>query len=283
MAKIKKRGEAGAAKNYITRNQALKKLQLTLADFRRLCILKGIHPRAPRHAKRANKGSTAPASFYYAKDIAFLAHEPVLQTLRAHKAFAKKLSRAVGRQEWGLAKGLQESKPVARLDHIIRERYPTFDDSLRDLDDALSLLTLFAALPASDHVAAALVAKCARLVAEWQLYVVRAQALRKVFLSIKGVYFQAEVRGQTITWLVPYLFTQHVSGAHAQIAGGRQAGAPLCGGTGVLAQVPCRAGAMRCSRSAEVLASSCCTAAHHPLTLHAGAARRRLPHHEHLH
>jgi pescadillo protein len=211
MAKIKKRGEAGAAKNYITRNQALKKLQLTLADFRRLCILKGIHPRAPRHAKRANKGSTAPASFYYAKDIAFLAHEPVLQTLRAHKAFAKKLSRAVGRQEWGLAKGLQESKPVARLDHIIRERYPTFDDSLRDLDDALSLLTLFAALPASDHVAAALVAKCARIVAEWQLYVVRAQALRKVFLSIKGVYFQAEVRGQTITWLVPYLFTQHVS------------------------------------------------------------------------
>lgn len=38
----------------------------------------------------------------------------------------------------------------------------------------------------------------------------RTHALRKVFLSIKGVYFQAEVMGQTITWLVPYQFTQPV-------------------------------------------------------------------------
>jgi len=29
------------AKNYITRNQAIKKLQISLSDFRRLCILKG--------------------------------------------------------------------------------------------------------------------------------------------------------------------------------------------------------------------------------------------------
>ena len=56
MAKIKKRGEAGAAKNYITRNQALKKLQITLAEFRRLCILKDIFPHEPRYIKRAKKG-----------------------------------------------------------------------------------------------------------------------------------------------------------------------------------------------------------------------------------
>jgi hypothetical protein len=41
MARIKRKGESGAAKNYITRNQALKKLQISLSDFRRLCILKG--------------------------------------------------------------------------------------------------------------------------------------------------------------------------------------------------------------------------------------------------
>ncbi|GAA5937653.1 hypothetical protein JCM1841_000244 [Sporobolomyces salmonicolor] len=207
---MKKRGEAGASKNYITRNQAIKKLQCTLGDFRRLCILKGIYPREPRNRKKANKGSSAPASFYYAKDIQYLLHEPVLQKLREHKAFAKKLSKAIGRGEWGLAKNLEESKPVYRLDHIIKERYPTFTDSLRDLDDALSLIVLFATLPASQTVPASVIANCARLAAEWQLYVMRTKSLRKVFLSIKGIYFQAEVQGQTVTWLVPYMFTQHI-------------------------------------------------------------------------
>ena len=111
MAKIKKRGEAGAAKNYITRNQALKKLQITLAEFRRLCILKGIFPRQPRHIKRANKGSTAPTTFYYTKDIAYLQHEPVLQAFREHKAFAKKVNRAIARREWFAAKNLHDNRP----------------------------------------------------------------------------------------------------------------------------------------------------------------------------
>lgn len=210
MGKIKRKGEAGAAKNYVTRNQALKKLQVTLADFRRLCILKGIFPRQPRNIKRANKGSTAPTTFYYAKDIAYLQHEPVLQALREHKAFAKKLSRAIGRREWYAAKNLGDSRPVYRLDHIIKERYPTFIDSLRDLDDALSTLSLFANLPSSSNIAPEITSQCARLCAEWQLYVMRTHSLRKVFLSIKGIYFQAVVHGQEITWLVPYMFTQNV-------------------------------------------------------------------------
>lgn len=210
MARIQKKGTKGAAKNYVTRSQALKKLQITLGDFRRLCILKGIFPRQPRNVKKANKGSTAPTSFYYAKDIAFLQHEPVLRSLREHKAFAKKLSKAVGRREWHLAKGLEENKPVYKLDHIIKQRYPTFDDSLKDLDDALSLLMLFANLPTHQCVKPETIESCARLCAQWQIYVMQSKSLRKVFLSIKGIYFQAEVRGQTITWLVPYMFTQHI-------------------------------------------------------------------------
>lgn len=140
MGRLKQKGKAGAAKAYMTRSAAIKKLQCSLADFRRLCILKGtfapfnlnvfglkqvssgIFPREPRSRKKANKGSSAPTNFYYAKDIAYLAHEPVLRKLREHKVFAKKLARALGRGEWSSAKNLEENKPVYRLDHIIKER-----------------------------------------------------------------------------------------------------------------------------------------------------------------
>ncbi|KXN89873.1 hypothetical protein AN958_04877 [Leucoagaricus sp. SymC.cos] len=210
MGRIKQRGKAGAAKAYITRSSAVKKLQCSLADFRRLCILKGIFPREPKNRKKANKGSSAPTSFYYAKDIAYLAHEPVLKKLREHKAFAKKLSRALGRGEWSSAQSLEENKPVYRLDHIIKERYPTFIDALRDIDDALCMVFLFASLPSGQRLPPELIENCARLAAEWQLYVMHSQSLRKAFLSIKGVYYQAEVMDQTITWLVPYQFTQNI-------------------------------------------------------------------------
>ncbi|KAL1952034.1 hypothetical protein VTO73DRAFT_1183 [Trametes versicolor] len=210
MGRIKQRGKAGAAKAYVTRSAAVKKLQCSLADFRRLCILKGIFPREPRSRKKANKGSSAPTNFYYAKDIAYLAHEPVLRKLREHKAFAKKLSRALGRGEWSSAKSLEENKPVYRLDHIIKERYPTFVDAVRDIDDALCMIFLFASLPSDSKVSPSLIENCARLAAEWQLYVMHTHALRKTFLSIKGVYYQAEVFDQTVTWLVPYQFTQTI-------------------------------------------------------------------------
>ncbi|KAH9946768.1 Pescadillo N-terminus-domain-containing protein [Amylocystis lapponica] len=210
MGRLKQKGKAGAAKAYMTRSTAVKKLQCSLADFRRLCILKGIFPREPRSRKRANKGSSAPTSFYYTKDIAYLAHEPVLKKLREHKAFAKKLSRALGRQEWSSAKSLEDNKPVYRLDHIIKERYPSFIDAVRDIDDALCMIFLFASLPSNTRVSPSLVENCSRLASEWQLYIMHTRTLRKIFLSIKGVYYQAEVLDQTVTWLVPYQFTQNI-------------------------------------------------------------------------
>jgi pescadillo len=72
------------------------------------------------------------------------------------------------------------------------------------------MVFLFASLPSNVRIPPALIENCARLAAEWQLYVMHTHALRKVFLSIKGVYYQAEVADQTVTWLVPYQFTQTV-------------------------------------------------------------------------
>ncbi|KAK9473918.1 Pescadillo N-terminus-domain-containing protein [Dipodascopsis tothii] len=208
--RIKKKHEAGAAKNFITRTQAVKKLQLSLADFRRLCIFKGIYPREPRNKKKANKGSTAPTTFYYTKDIQYLMHEPVIQKFREHKVFAKKLSKLLGRGEVGDAKRLDDNRPRYRLDHIIKERYPTFLDAIRDLDDALSMLFLFAAMPATDKVSSRVTLEAERLCNQWMAYVAREGLLRKVFISIKGVYFQAEVKGQEVLWLVPFKFPQNV-------------------------------------------------------------------------
>lgn len=210
MGRAKKRGEAGAAKNFITRNQAIRKLQISLADFRRLCIFKAIYPREPRSKKRANKGSSAPATFYYTKDIQYLLHEPVLQRFRDHKVFAKKLNRFIGRQEWSAAKNLEEARPTYTLDHLVKERYPTFLDALRDLDDALSMLFLFSQMSTGDHIPVKTIDKCTRLCAEWQHYIIQSHTLQKVFISIKGVYYRAEIKGQTVTWLVPHKFAQHV-------------------------------------------------------------------------
>ena len=102
--------------------------------------------------------------------------------------------------------------PRLSLDHIIKERYPTFIDALRDLDDALSMLFLFANLPSTTTVPPKTIARCQRLCLEFQQYLITTHALRKSFLSIKGIYYQATIQGQDILWLVPYKFVQRVTG-----------------------------------------------------------------------
>ncbi|USW48258.1 Putative BRCT domain-containing protein [Septoria linicola] len=209
MAKIKKKGTSGNAKNYITRSQAVRKLQVSLPDFRRLCIFKGIYPREPRSKKRASKSATPSTTFYYTKDIQYLLHEPLLAKFRDQKALAKKISRALGKNEVGDASRMERNlTPRMKLDHIIKERYPTFVDALRDLDDALSMLFLFANLPSTSDVPPKIIAKCQRLTLEFEHYLIRTHSLRKSFLSIKGIYYQATIQGQDILWLVPYRFVQ---------------------------------------------------------------------------
>ncbi|KAG8596602.1 hypothetical protein GDO81_001983 [Engystomops pustulosus] len=203
----KKKYESGSATNYITRNKARKKLQLSLPDFRRLCILKGIYPHEPKHKKKVNKGSTAPRTFYLLKDIKFLLHEPIVSKFREYKVFVRRLRKAYGKQEWDDVDRIRGNKPGYKLDHIIKERYPTFIDSLRDLDDALSMCFLFATFRRTGKCHVQTIQLCRRLSVEFLNYVIASRSLRKVFLSIKGIYYQAEILGQTVTWITPYAFS----------------------------------------------------------------------------
>jgi len=195
----------GVVAQYMTRNQAIKRLQVTLPDFRRLCILKGVYPRDP-----SKKVYGKDKVYYYAKDILWLSHERVLHSFRELKAFLKKFKKAVAKGDVTGARKLEEYRPQYSLNHIVRERYPSFVDSLRDLDDAICMITLFSTMPSDDKIVRSRVENCQKLLREFQAYVMRNRCLKKVFLSVKGVYYQAEVQGEKITWISPYKFTPTV-------------------------------------------------------------------------
>ncbi|XP_041009178.1 pescadillo homolog [Juglans microcarpa x Juglans regia] len=195
----------GNAARYITRSQAVKHLQVTLPLFRRLCILKGVFPREPKKKVKGNHHT-----YYHVKDVAFLQHEPLLEIFRDKRAYEKKIKKAESKKNPDLANRLRTRIPTYTLDRIIRERYPKFVDALRDLDDCLTMVHLFAALPALEREKLEVdrIHNCRRLSHEWQAYISRVQKLRKVFISVKGIYYQAEVEGQKVTWLTPHALQQ---------------------------------------------------------------------------
>ena len=139
MAKsTKSKKKKGVATRYMTRTQALRKLQLKLHEFRRLCILKGIFPKEPpKFFKGVNK------TYYLNKDIKFLTNEKLLSKFREIKAYQKKKVKAQKKKQKYDAKHLIENKPTYSLIHIIKERYPRFIDALQDIDDALCLIGIF--------------------------------------------------------------------------------------------------------------------------------------------
>uniref|UniRef100_A0AC34Q5V0 Pescadillo homolog n=1 Tax=Panagrolaimus sp. JU765 TaxID=591449 RepID=A0AC34Q5V0_9BILA len=205
MGRPKRKYEVGMAATYMSRTAALKKLQMTLKDFQRLCILKGIYPREPPVIKKANKGKMQNRIFYHVADIKFLANEPLIQHFRDTKKFFAKLTNAQDKKEDGrLEKLLTEQRPVATeyLNRIVVERFPTFAQALRDLDDGLNLLSAFALLPAGSITRSDILDDCKRLTTEFYQYVIHAQCLTKAFVSIKGTYFQAQIMGEKITWIV---------------------------------------------------------------------------------
>ena len=206
--RLKKTAKKGTAKKFITRTQALKKLQLKLNEFRRLCILKGIFPKEPnKHFKGVNK------TYYSLKDIKLLANEKLLNKFREIKSYQKKIIKARKKNEKFDEKILIENRPKYTLDHIIKERYPKFSDALNDLDDALCLIGIFSNLPKYDllKISSEKVKMSQKLLREFYLYISIAQIFKKGFISIKGIYLNIEILGQSITFLSPFNHPQKLT------------------------------------------------------------------------
>lgn len=169
--------------------------------------MKGVYPREP---KKKFEGTNK--TYYHVKDIKILMHDKLLNKFRDLKAHAKKYKKLMNRKENKLAELHMKKTPKYSLSHIIKERYPTFIDALRDLDDALCLISLFANLP--QHHTLEITKKeteaCSNLIKEFMFYCTVTQCFKKSFFSIKGIYYQVEIMGQNITWIAPFQFNQRL-------------------------------------------------------------------------
>ena len=97
------------------------------------------------------------------------------------QVFVRKLRKAYGKSEWNAVERLKDNKPCYKLDHIVKERYPTFIDALQDLDDALSMCFLFSTFLRTGKCHVQTFQLCRpRLTVEFLHYVITARALRKV-------------------------------------------------------------------------------------------------------
>mmetsp|Transcript_18148 Transcript_18148/g.51938 ORF Transcript_18148/g.51938 Transcript_18148/m.51938 type:complete len:701 (-) Transcript_18148:47-2149(-) len=207
MGKKQKKDHSGIDATFIGRSACLRKLQISLKDFRRLCILKGIYPREPRGRAPGNKKGQV---YYHVKDVRAIAHEPVLYKFREFSAFMKKVRRAAGRNEKDEAARMDNYAPTYTLHHLVRERYPRFVDAISDVDDALTLVYLFAALPSERRIKSRITNKAKSLAAAWSAYCATTSSVTKSFVSVKGVYFEANVQGSAVRWVVPHAFTQNM-------------------------------------------------------------------------
>lgn len=210
MGKKRQKHKAGLDAVFISRSACLKKLQITLKDFRRLCILKGIYPRQPRGNKTPHnkKGQV----FYHLKDVRAIAHEPILQKFRTFKAFMKKVRKNVIQDTVDEAqkKYQKELKNSYTLHHLVKERYPRFIDALNDVDDALTLTFLFASLPSSGKIKSSITRKAKDVACAWGAYCAINNCITKSFISIKGVYVEAKILSHNVRWILPHSFAQHL-------------------------------------------------------------------------
>lgn len=234
MAHAKTRGLNQFAKKrfknkYLSTMQARRLLQVDSMTFRKLCILKGIYPRSIRNNGGSNRGGRSKQKdsgrskcYYLTREIKWLVHDDVHSRIGDFAAWEKNVRRAKAQHRHETLKLLESNKrkPSYRLDSTIRERFPTFAEALRDVDDAMSMVSLYAALSPEVYsestielhqaLPSGLHAKAKTLVQDWMDYVAKSHSLCKSFISIKGFYHEAVVSGERIVWLMPHEYACRV-------------------------------------------------------------------------
>ena len=73
------------------------------------------------------------------------------------------------------------------------------------------MLSLFANLPSTSNVPPKTIALCQRLYLEFQHYLILTRSLHKSFLSVKGIYYSANIMGHQILWVQPYRFVPRMT------------------------------------------------------------------------
>ena len=202
MGKKTKKGTKGQATLFLSRKRAMKRLGLSLKDFRRICILKGVFPRQPNR-----KLDKAHRTYYHIKDIRYLETDKLIDHLANEKIFRRKLTKAIAKKDRLRIRRLKAKKPELNVDHVIRQRYPRFEQALAELSDPLSLLSLISSFPG--HRLYRIPPQTTRayklLMDMFKALVVKKRLLSKVFLATKGVYYEAMLSKEIpVVWIEPY-------------------------------------------------------------------------------
>lgn len=86
-------------------------------------------------------------TYYHSKDIKYLEQDKLIDYFRQMAIYKRKLKNAIAKKDVTKVQSIKENKPLLDINHIVRERYADFGDAVKDLDDALSLISLIEKFP----------------------------------------------------------------------------------------------------------------------------------------
>lgn len=190
-----KKNLSGVSSKLVKEDKVFDKVQLDPDDFRRVAILLDIHPKV--YPKEKN----SPFPYFHRDDLSLVNHSSMAWFIRDYSAYLKKYKKKYHRKE-----EFYQKPPNAPYADVILSRYPSFADSVRDLDDALTTIALFAQMQGNDLLESAKKNHCQKLLAEFHFYISRVHALTKSFISVRGYYFSAQLEGIEVIWLIPHNF-----------------------------------------------------------------------------